>query len=124
MGHSVGDGLIVAALAAALVAYLYFKHVERRRRLEIIHQERVAAMDKGIPLPELPLDPTKDSKPADPRAPLMHGLIWMALGIGGMIAMTFGPFPNASSLWPLPMPLVTLGGGLILYYLLASERER
>jgi len=124
MGHSVGDGLIMAALAGALVAYLYFRHVERRRRLEIIHQERVAAMDKGIPLPELPLDPTKDSKPVDPRAPLMHGLVWVSLGIGGMIALAFGPFPNASSLWPLSTPLVTLGGGLILYYLLASERGR
>jgi hypothetical protein len=124
MGHSVGDGLIVVALAGALVAYLYFKHVERRRRLEIIHQERVAAMDKGIPLPELPLDPTKDSSPVDPRAPLMHGLIWVSLGAGGMIALALGPFPNGSSIWPLPMPLVTLGGGLILYYLLASERGR
>ena len=124
MGHSVGDGLIMAALAGALVAYLYFRHVERRRRLEIIHQERVAAMDKGIPLPELPLDPAKDSKPADPRAPLMHGLVWVSLGIGGMLALAFGPFPNGSSTWPLPMPLVTLGGGLILYYLLASERGR
>jgi len=28
MGHSLGDGIIVAALAGALVAYLYFKHVE------------------------------------------------------------------------------------------------
>ena len=49
MGHSFGDGVIVAAIAAAIVAYLYFGHVERKRRLEIIHQERLAAMDKGIP---------------------------------------------------------------------------
>ena len=55
MGHSFGDGVIVAAIAGAIVAYLYFGHVERKRRLEIIHQERLAAMDKGIPLPELPL---------------------------------------------------------------------
>ena len=54
-----GDGLIVASLAAAFVAYCYFKHVERRRRLELVHQERLAAMDKGIPLPELPLDPPR-----------------------------------------------------------------
>jgi hypothetical protein len=124
MGHSIGDGLITVALAGALVAYLYFKHIERKRRLEIIHQERVAAMDKGIPLPELPLDPTKDSRPADPRAPLIHGLVWTSLGLGAMIALALGPFPNASAIWPLPLPLVTLGGGLILYYVLASGRER
>ena len=63
MGHSAGDAIIVAAIAAAIVAYLYFKHVERRRRLEIIHQERLAAMEKGIPLPELPIDPPKVPRP-------------------------------------------------------------
>ena len=41
------------------LGYFYFKHAERPRRLEIIHAERLAAMDKGIPLPELPLDPVK-----------------------------------------------------------------
>ena len=44
IGHSVGDGLIVAALAAAVVAYLSFRHLERRRRLELIHQERLVAI--------------------------------------------------------------------------------
>jgi hypothetical protein len=34
MGHTVGDGLIVLALAAAGIAYMYFKHRERQRRLE------------------------------------------------------------------------------------------
>jgi hypothetical protein len=58
MTHSVGDGIIVAALAAVFIAYFYFKHKTRLRRLELIHQERLAAMDKGIPLPELPDRPT------------------------------------------------------------------
>ena len=80
MGHTVGDGLISLALMGALVAYLYFRHRERQRRLEIIHQERVAAMDKGIPLPELPLDPTKTPRPPHPEATLIHGLAWTASG--------------------------------------------
>jgi hypothetical protein len=125
MGHSVGDGIIVVALAAAIVAYLYFRHVERRRRLEIVHQERLAAMEKGIPLPELPLDPPRVPKPPDPRAPLMHGIAWSALGGGGMLALRLiGPQPNAPVLWPLPLPLAFLGIGLILYYALASDRAR
>jgi hypothetical protein len=125
MGHTLGDGVIVAALAAAFVAYLYFKHVERRRRLEIVHEERLAAMEKGIPLPEFPLDPPKVARAPDPRAPLIHGIVWLALGGGAMLALRlFWPQGNAAVLWPLPLPLAFLGIGLILYYVLASERAR
>lgn len=124
-GHSMGDAAIVASLALALVAYLYFRHVERRRRLEVVHQERLAAMDKGIPLPELPLEPEKLRKPSDPREPLMHGIAWCALGGGGMLALALvGPSPFGWRLWPMPLPLALLGVGLILYYVLASERAR
>src|SRR5882672_957249 len=122
MGHTVGDGIIVAALVSAFVAYLYFKHIGRQRRLEIVHQERLAAMEKGIPLPEFPLDPPKVPRPPVPRAPLMHGIAWLALGSGGMLALgLIGPLPDARVLWPLPLPLAFLGLGLILYYALASE---
>jgi hypothetical protein len=125
MGHTVGDGIIVAALAAAFVAHLYFKHLGRQRRLEIVHQERLAAMEKGIPLPELPLDPPRVPKPPDPRAPLIHGIAWSALGVGGMLALRLiGPFPNGPALWPLPLPLALLGIGLMLYYALATDSAR
>jgi hypothetical protein len=125
MGHSVGDGIIVAALAAAFVAYLYFGHLERQRRLEIVHQERLAAMEKGIPLPEFPLDPPKIPTPPDPRAPLIHGIVWTALGGGAMLALRLiEPWPNVPALWPLPLPLALLGVGLMLYYALATERTR
>ena len=122
MGHTLGDGIIVAALAAAFVAYLHFRHTERLRRLEIVHQERLAAMEKGIPLPELPLDPPRVPKPQDPRAPLIHGIVWLALGGGAMLALRL--WPNRPALWPLPLPIVFLGIGLMLYYALASERAR
>ena len=125
MGHSIGDGIIVAALAAAFAAYLYFRFLGRQRRLEIVHQERLAAMEKGIPLPELPLDPPRVPKPPDPWAPLLHGIVWSALGFGGMLALHLSnPLPNGPALWPLPLPLGLLGVGLILYFALASRRAR
>ena len=126
MGHTVGDGIIVAALAAALVAYLYFKHLERKQRLDIVHGERLAAMEKGIPLPELPLDPPRVGTPPDPRATLIHGIVWAAFGGGAMLALRLisSPWPNAPVLWPLPLPLLLLGLGLVLYYVLASARAR
>lgn len=124
-GHTLGDGIIVASLAIAFVAYLYFRHVERRQRLEIVHQERRAAMDKGIPLPELPLDPPRVPNPADPRAPLLHGIVWLALGGEAILALRLiGPSLDGAALWPLPLPFVALGLGLVLYYALASDRTR
>ena len=125
MGHTIGDGLIAVALMGALVAYLFFKHRERQRRLEIIHQERLAAMDKGIPLPELPLDPTRTPTAPNPQATLIHGLVWTAMGGGGMLALLLvGAEINGHGIWPLPLPLLFLGLGLVLYYALASERTR
>jgi hypothetical protein len=104
MGHAIEESIIVAELAAAFVAYLYFKHVGRQRRLEIVHQERLAAMEEGIPLPELPLEPPRVPKPPDRRAPLMHGIVWLALGGGGMLALfLIGPQQNGPVLWPLPL---------------------
>jgi hypothetical protein len=123
MGHSFGDGIIAVALSAAFVAWMYFKHMDRRRRLEIVHQERLAAMDKGIPLPELPLEEPK--RPPDPREPLLHGLVWCAMGFGGMGALAMiGPLADGRPIWALPLPLVLLGLGLVLYYALASGRAR
>jgi hypothetical protein len=128
MGHSIGDAIIVVAIAGAIFGYYYLKSRERQRRLEVIHQERLAAMDKGIPLPELPLDPLKVPKAPDPRAVLIHGIVWTALGGGAMLALRLmgstGPWPNAHVMWPLPLPLLLLGIGLMLYYALASQRPR
>ena len=82
-------------------------------------------MEKGIPLPELPLDPRQTPKLPDPRAPLIHGIAWTSLGFGGVVALlVIGPLPNGQVLWPLPLPLLFLGVGLILYYALARERPR
>jgi len=120
--YTLPDALIVTALCAVWGAYLYFKHRERHHRLDLIHQERLTAMEKGIPLPELPLDPTNARTPPDPRAPLLHGIAWTALGFGGVVALYL--IPNSLPIWPLALPLLFLGVGLMIYYALGSTRSR
>ena len=121
MGHSTGDGIIVAALAAAFIGYLYLKHRDRRSRLEVLHAERMAAMDKGIPLPELPIDPSSahPQAPPDARVPLFLGIFIGSFGVGSMVA--FMLVPRIHEFWPLPLPLALMGLGLVLYYFLAGR---
>ena len=124
MGHSLGDGIIVVALAAIAVAYMYFKHMERRRRLEVLHQERLVAMEKGIPLPELPLEAERGPSSPSPKGILLHGIVWTALSAGAVVGLWLIPNWPGSDVWPLVLPLLFLGIGLILYYALASDRRR
>ena len=55
------DNLRLIALSASVAAIIlggsYINYLEKRRRLELLHAERLAAIEKGIPLPELPVDP-------------------------------------------------------------------
>ena len=50
MDVSIGQIIIIAA-ASAFVVHLYFSHQERQRRLEIVHRERLAAIEKGVRCP-------------------------------------------------------------------------
>lgn len=119
--HTLSDALIVLALIGAFVVWAILRHKERRRRLDMVHQERLAAMEKGIPVPEWPSDPPK--APADPRGMLVHGVAWIAFGLGGMIALRMTALQiNGTPLWPLPLPLFLLGVGLMLIYSLVRAR--
>lgn len=120
MGHSIGDGLIVAAVVVGVIGYLYLKSQERRRRLELVHAERLAAMDKGIPLPELPLDPAPaPPRPLDRQVTLVIGIVLAMFAVGGMAALAL--LQPQRAMWPVPLPMAFLGLGLVLYYLLTRE---
>jgi Domain of unknown function (DUF6249) len=124
MGQTLGDGIVALAVAAVFLGYWYFKHRERQRRLEILHQERLTAMDKGIPLPELPIDPPPVRNPASQHVPLILGIVLFAFGTGLMIALRLIVVSDLSTFWPLPLPVALMGLGLLLYSVLTGSRER
>ena len=123
MSNSIGDGICVAALSAAFLGYQYLKFRERQRRLDIIHAERLVAMEKDIPLPELPIEPlfVKTERPLDRHVPLIIGIVLAAFGIGTMIALWIVMGPRGY--WPMPLPVAFIGGGLILYFLLTPQLD-
>lgn len=123
MSYTVGDGTVVFGLAAGIVGYLYVKHLSRQKRLEIIHQERMAAMEKGIPLPEFPLEPTRDHSQDANVLPIL-GTVLFSLSLGTMIVLYLTLEDKSHIFWVTPLPFAFLGMGLIAFHFLKSEPRR
>ena len=66
--------LIVACLVLVMSLAARFKH------RELQHEERMAALEKGQPLP-----PTAEASAWSPRAYLLRGLTWVFTGVGLMV---------------------------------------
>jgi drug/metabolite transporter (DMT)-like permease len=118
--------------AALLVVVWHLRAVHRQRRFELIHRERMTAMEKGIPLPELPdyADPTGGSLVADalsslrlnPRWPLGVGALCIMLGAGTCVALFLSGDEYHNEIWPFGLIGVFLGLGLLLHYFLTRPR--
>jgi len=101
----------------------YFDYRSKKRRLEILHQERMAALEKGVPLPELP-DLEPPPRPAAPKgdypnATLLTGIILLCAGLGGIGGFMFSP--PLQKYFSIPLPLALVGFGLVLYHFLTKK---
>lgn len=121
MSYTVGDGMVVAALAGGIVGYVHVKQQSHRKRLELIHQERLAAMEKGIPLPEFPLEPVR--QPDHTVIPIL-GTVLFSLSVGTMIVLFLSRQSLAHGFWISPLPFAFLGVGLLTYSFLNRDAGR
>jgi hypothetical protein len=121
MSYTVGDGLVTLALAAGVVGYVYVTHQSRRKRLELIHQERLVAMDKGIPLPEFPLEPARKPQGTDPNVLPIMGTVFLSLSVGAMIVLYRILETTEHGFWVAPLPLAFLGVGLLVFHFLNRD---
>jgi len=125
MSATIGDGVTALALAGGIVGYLYMTHQSRQKKIEIIHQERMAAMEKGIPLPEFPLEQTREQRPPDRNVITILGIVLFTLSLGTMIVLYLNRSAGPSSgFWISPLPFAFLGVGLIAFNFLKGESRR
>ena len=109
--------------AAVLLIAWHMRNRRRIEKLKIIHEERMKAMEKGIPLPEFPeLKEERsivmiDHTPMDPRWTLGAGIVLVAGGLGLMVAMR----QVGNELWPYGLVAVFVGIGMVLFYALTRE---
>ena len=98
---------IVFSLSFAMLG-LWADHQRRSQKLEHAHRERMAAIEKGVPLPATPEDRDRaDDKMSNPARMLRSGILLLSLGIilyfaihaaGGIEGALFGLIPSALGL--------------------------
>jgi hypothetical protein len=123
MSYTVGDGMVTFALAAGFIGYLYVKHLSRQKRLEIIHRERMAAMEKGIPLPEFPLETEREPRRDLLVLPIL-GMVLFTLSIGTMVVLYVNLPAESHRFWITPLPFTFLGVGFITFHFLKENPWR
>lgn len=124
MSATLGDGITCIALAGGIVGYLAIKHRSLQRRMEVIHEERMAAMEKGIPLPEFPLDLMEERrKPDAPVVPIL-GMVLLTLSFGAMVVLFLILPADSHTMWVTPLPLGFLGAGFIGFHFLQGKEGR
>ena len=71
---------------ASVLAYIGFRQWLRHQQRGMVHRERLAALEKGADLPAWPDEsPARFDFGVDSFL-LLSGLIWLAIGLGGMFA--------------------------------------
>jgi len=70
--------LVCLAIMAVVMMVLYLRY----RNLQLLHQERMAALEKGVAVPV-----ARALAPWSPRVYLLRGLLWSSTGLAIMICL-------------------------------------
>jgi hypothetical protein len=132
--------LVATALVVFLVAYLFQLWARHQRRL-MIHQERLAALEKGVELPPLVEEIQRGSWNVQ-RLLLLAGLCWISVGValfmmlnelaGGDLYLPIG-FERSDLTWisvhvhsglrPLGLAPIGIGLSHIIVYFVGRRRD-
>lgn len=96
------------------IVYIALNYRKRKRLMELSHAERMAAIERGMEVPPLPLE-LIDGNSRKRRNSLLPGLVWFFIGL----AMVAGYLLGGDDELPVVFGLVPLGIGLayLIYYI-------
>jgi hypothetical protein len=107
---------------------IYFSFRRRKEMFALFHQERMAAIEKGIELPPLPEEFFTESgkssseivKRSSPHSKLLAGLVLTFLGLAVGCAMYFTGL-RANALWSLV--LIGMGAAFLIFYFAVDKKR-
>ena len=112
--------------AAFFLIWYHLRTGRRQQLIDIVHRERMLAMEKGIAPPPYPesFGETKKTMltPLNPRWPLGVGALSIMTGLGAAICMRLSGDPYHQQVWAFGFMGVFVGVGLFLHYALTRSR--
>ncbi len=113
IGQMVGLVAIIGVIFMVVIL-VWFRERGKRLRDKMIHEERLAAIEKGVPVPALPAEPPL------PRNYVMRGMVWMAIGLG-LLVITW-----SEADFPLGIGLIFIfiGLAILIAHLLTTRRRK
>ena len=111
---------IIMGLGIPIVAIIT-DYAKRRKVYELHHKERLAAIDKGIELPPLPIELFGAGPKGRPRY-LLRGLIWLFVGLGTLVALAGITRSEAEKIWLLGFIPIGVGLAYLIYYFVEGKR--
>ncbi len=100
------------------IVWLVLNYRKRRRFMELHHAERMAAIERGMDIPPLPVELIDGGSPRSRRSSLRAGLVWFFIGLAMIIgAVAEGDVPSIAGLVPLG-----IGIAFLIYYALEGKK--
>jgi len=114
-------GLVATILSLSIPIVYIVTRSRRIKAMELVHAQRMAAIERGMEVPPASLDFGSDQKsPGRPRTALLPGLMWLFVGI----AITAASFTVHNEGPPMFVGLIPMGIGLAyLIYYFVEERK-
>src|SRR6478672_369560 len=99
---------------------IYLKYRKRKEMFVLFHQQRMAALDKGIDLPDIP-DAffADDATVRSPRRDLLRGLVWFLVGGAAMAALYIHGETKECFFGLIPL---AIGVAYLIYYFVEGRR--
>ena len=124
MGISIGFVAVVMGIGIGMLA-IWCDYKKRHELIAACHQERLAALEKGLELPPFPPEPFSGGGPPKPFTPggsLKAGLVWLAIGIGLAIFLSLQDrgrhHPSVSA---IP---IAIGVAYLIFYVVEGRKHK
>ena len=108
------------------LSWIYLDYRKRREMFALHHQERLAAIEKGVELPPLPEAFFNDNEDGEadkshsPHSDFGWGLFWVLGGLALLVALYFNARPTRSLYALIP---IAIGLHYLIYYFTVGKKE-